>query len=116
MAEKYKPVTFLNSRGETISNDPVFRAQQIMAGVKVDDSNEDITTEQVDENGKRTYGELDAKELKALASERGVDISGLKKVGEVRKALIDADAKSSSDAAGETNTGAEPTGTPGSAE
>ena len=46
----------------------------------------------VDDDGNRTYKELDSRGLKALAGEREVDISGLKTVGEVRKALIDADA------------------------
>ena len=48
-----------------------------------------------DEAGNRTYAELDSKGLKALAGERNVDIAGLKTVGQVRAALVDADAKAS---------------------
>lgn len=97
--QQYKPVTFLNSRGETISNDPVWKAQQTIQAAGADNGASDDDNldkePQLDADGNRTYGELDGKELKALAEERGVDISGLKKVGEVRQALIDADAANS---------------------
>lgn len=92
-AEEYIPVTFENSLGETISNDPIFLAQRTLeaaglgasAGRAPTDGDEAIDLEQY------PYADLKGAELKALASERGVDITGLKTVGEVRKALSDAD-------------------------
>lgn len=116
-------VTFENSLGETISNDPRWLAEQTLAAAGVgsadkdaeiaelkakleaiesatvatassdDDDVEDDDEVPTDESGARTYTELDGKALKALANERQVNISGLKKVGEVRKALIAADAE-----------------------
>lgn len=85
---KTETVTFLNSRGEVISNDPVWKAQQLL-GIKPDDSDEEM----LDEN---PYANMTARELKDLAAERGVDISGLKKVGEVREALAAADEEAKS--------------------
>lgn len=80
---KTETVTFLNSRGEVISNDPVWKAQQLL-GIKPDDSNDEMPEE-------NPYANMSARELKDLAAERGVDISGLKRVGEVRDALAAAD-------------------------
>lgn len=68
-----------------------------LAAQQVEDSLEDDDADEVepdlDEAGARTYKELDGKALKNLAGERGVDISGLRKVGEVRAALVANDAK-----------------------
>lgn len=87
MSDNYKAVTFKNSLGETISNDPIFLAQRTLAAAgisgKVDDSGDAF-----DEN---PYSDLKAAELKELAKERGVDIKGLKTVGDVRNALVAAD-------------------------
>ena len=75
----HEPVTFLNSRGEVITNDPILRAQQLLGiDPSADDSDEEIGDE---------FEDLGGKELKALAKEREVDISGLRTVGEVREAL-----------------------------
>jgi len=115
MTKSYQPVYFENSLGEKISNDPVFKAQQTLlaAGVGFADSqplaaqdqlkraaaqdddslpdNDDDDTPPTDGDGFRTYEELDGRQLKAEAKTREVDISGLKKVGEVRAKLIEAD-------------------------
>jgi hypothetical protein len=56
----------------------------------------------VDDAGNRTYAEVSGKELKTLARDRGVDIAGMTKVGQVREALIAADAGTGS---GETGSG-----------
>ena len=87
---KTEAVTFLNSRGEVISNDPVWKAQQLL-GIKPDDSDDEMPEE-------NPYANMSARELKELAAERGVDISGLKRVGEVRDALAAADEEAKSDA------------------
>lgn len=114
----YTPVVFEDSKGNKISNDPVYLAQQTLeaAGITYaqsqpatmqsalvnasggapaapqapsdDDEIGDDDTPDVDADGKRTYKELDGKGLKTLAAQREVDITGLKKVGEVRAALI----------------------------
>ncbi len=118
--EKYEPVVFLDSAGNEISNDPVWHAQKTLraAGVSFDNSQPDAQArlleqqnaaataddddeidadaaepeQDVDDSGARTYKELKGAELKSLASTRGVDITGAKTVGDVRKALIAADA------------------------
>lgn len=89
MAEKHKPVTFTNSLGEVISNDPIFLAQQTLAraGMGASDADQSI-------DGDNPYADLGGKELKALAKERGVDITGLKTLGQVRDALVAADEES----------------------
>lgn len=115
-------VTFLNSAGEVISNDPGYRARKYLeehgepednseelealrvaneakdaeleslraqlaaaqansAGVDDDDEEEDDAPEKDEFTG------LGGKELKALAKDRNVSISGMKTVGEVRTAL-----------------------------
>lgn len=102
MADQYEPVTFLNSAGEVISNDPIYLAQQQLAAAGLinpqvtpvvpvahddDELGEDSDEDKVD------YATLNGPQLKALAKERGVDIKGLRTVGEVRKALADAEAE-----------------------
>ena len=48
LPEGYEPVTFLNSKGETITNDPVLLAQQRIDSItgvdstKRDDSNDEV--------------------------------------------------------------------------
>lgn len=120
--EKYEPVVFLDSVGNEISNDPVWHAQKTLraAGVSFensqpdaqarlleqqnataddDDELETADTEpevDTDDSGARTYKELKGADLKSLASTRGVDITGARTVGDVRKALIGADAEAAS--------------------
>lgn len=45
----------------------------------------------VDEAGARTYKELTGKALSSYAKDRGIDTTGMTKVGQVRAALIAAD-------------------------
>lgn len=111
--EKDPIVVFLDSEGNEISNDPRWHAMKTLreAGISFDQSqpeerqaafraaaedgdsldDDEPSDPEVDEDGIRTYKELDGKALKAVAGSRGVDISGLKKVGEVREALRAAD-------------------------
>ena len=56
-----------------------------------DDNDDEEEEYDLDDDGNRTYEELKGKELKSLANQRGVDISGMTKVGEVRAALVEAD-------------------------
>ena len=108
MAEKHKPVIFEDSAGNIISNDPIYLAQKTLeaAGVsfensqpneladaakqaaKTEETPAETVEESLDDDGNRDYDELDGKGLMSLASERGVDITGLKKVAQVREALI----------------------------
>lgn len=99
MSNSYKPVTFLNSKGEVISNDPVYLAQQTLAAANISmgsnsgddrDDSEDLLDETPD------YTHLKGKDLGQYARERGVDIKGLK-AGEVRQALMDLDAEEATD-------------------
>jgi len=100
MKLKHTPVIFKDAAGNLITNDPVLRAHQTLgediseylteaptsAGVgDVSRTNDD---EEIDTD---PYNELGGKELKKLAADRGVNIRGLKTVGEVRQALRDAD-------------------------
>lgn len=109
--ETYEPVTFENSLGETISNDPIYLAQKTLenAGIAFNQSQPaqlaaaqaaaaDDSDEDLDEDEATDYSKLGQKELKELADERGVDISSAKKVGEVRQLLIDADVKAAAEA------------------
>ena len=80
----HKPVIFYNSRGEEISNDPIWKAQRVL-GIQAETTSDD---EEIDTD---PYSALNGTELKALAAERGVDIKGLTKVGQVRDALRRAD-------------------------
>lgn len=101
MSDKYVPVVFEDSEGNTISNDPVYRAQQTLAaaGVSFAESQpEQLATnaraaDDVDlgDDDAEDYKAFDGTELKAMADERGVDRKGLKTVGELRQALISAD-------------------------
>lgn len=88
MGEKYTPVIFENSLGETISNDPIFLAQRTLKAAGITGA---TRPDDHDEYMPSAYDELKGSELKALALERGVDITGLKTVGQVREALTAAD-------------------------
>ncbi len=73
-------VIFGDGQGGFVSNDVAFNAEEYA----------EFLAGSTEEAG--PYDGLDAKALKALAAEREVDITGLKKVGEVRAALTAADA------------------------
>lgn len=77
-------VTFLDAEGNEISNDPRWQARKLLGLSSGAD-------EEMPED-ESPYASLGGAELKKLAQERGVDIKGLKKVGEVRAALEAADA------------------------
>lgn len=119
--QEYQAVVFLDSAGNEISNDPIWHAQKRLAeaglgdgptpqvgvavgipavplGASDDDSIDSATPADLDSSGNRTYKELNGQELQALAKERNVDITGLKKVGEVRDALKKADADAAAQA------------------
>jgi hypothetical protein len=134
----YEPVVFEDSRGNIISNDPVFLARQTLAAAGLADDapkaqpkkavkkpavaptpepeaiadEEELSDDETDDEAEadeeveeeveedeeaeevevRDYSELAGPELKALATQRGVDTTGMKKASEVRAALIEADA------------------------
>lgn len=97
-------VVFELPDGTEVSNDPRWLARKTLASTGVDidamqakiaelqaqideanaasEEDDDQTNEDGDE-----FDKLNGKELKALAAERNVDISGMTKVGEVRDAL-----------------------------
>ena len=112
--EKDDIVTFLNSAGEEISNDPRWLAKKNLAnsGTDVDalqaenealkarlaaleagatDDSAGVDEDEAQKDDGDDYDKLDGKALKALAGERGVDIKGMTKVSEVRAALREAD-------------------------
>lgn len=119
MAKKQEEefVTFEDSQGNVISNDPRYLAKKTLeeagygitftqsspeqqhqnlrqaAGVSDDEELGEDDNDKVED-----YKTYDGAALKKLASARGVDISGMKKVGEVRKALMDDDAAKSANA------------------
>lgn len=96
-ATKYEPVTFENSLGEIISNDPVFHAQRTLEAYGVDNDSRvpavhrekgPADDAEFDDN---PYAYMDQKALKALAIERNISLKGLKTLGEVRAAFAAAD-------------------------
>ena len=112
--EKDDIVTFLNSAGDEISNDPRWLAKKNLAnsGTDVDalqaenealkarlaaleasttDDSAGVDEDEAQKDDGDDYDKLDGKALKALAGERGVDIKGMTKVSEVRAALREAD-------------------------
>lgn len=74
------PVTFLNSAGEIISNDPFYLAQQTLSKAGVEGKAPDF-----DVPG--PYDKLTGDELKALAKEREISTKGFKKASQYRDAL-----------------------------
>lgn len=114
MAENdYKPVIFENSLGEIISNDPVYLAQRTLAraGINYGSTASTDDDDAIDDVEVSPYAELKGAALKAAAADKGVDIKGLKTVGEVRAALTAhdeaeaaaAEAESDDDAAGDNS-------------
>jgi len=101
---KHEPVVFEDSRGNKISNDPVWLAEQTLKNAKAAMGAEDPTAsaQGTDKNNElidtSPYADMDGKALKAAASDKGVDITGLKTVGEVKAALIAFDEKTAADA------------------
>lgn len=115
-------VVFEDSEGNLISNDPRFHALQQLGvdmsqGVSFDQSQPAeaeertakvanstpqpktapaVTSPHTDDDGNRTYKELEGKDLVAFAKERGVETKGLK-AREVRQLLIDQDNESEED-------------------
>lgn len=98
MADDNKPVVFLDAEGNEISNDPRWHAQKLLDQDKQNRQNLEALgtagklqdTAQDDDLDK-----MDGKALKATAETEGVDIDGLKKVGEVREAIRAARARTS---------------------
>lgn|SRR5690606_15410529 len=102
-------VTFLDSRGRVISNDPRFHLRKMqeqeearLANLQQQEveATEEQPSEEADEAAEEEpteddedkaqgddLDELRGKELKALAAEEGVDITGLTKVSQVREAI-----------------------------
>jgi len=105
-------VTFLDSRGRVISNDPRFHLRKMQEQeearlanlqqqeVEATEESEEQPSEEADEAAEEEpteddedkaqgddLDELRGKELKALAAEEGVDITGLTKVSQVREAI-----------------------------
>lgn len=102
MSDNYVPVVFEDSLGNEISNDPVWLARRTLEqyqatagynqGPLVPASQQDDGDDDLDApEGPEDYKGLNGTALKELAAERGVDITGLTKVGQVRSALIEDD-------------------------
>ncbi len=106
----YEPVVFENSRGEEISNDPVWQARRTpdQAGLASAPGNtfEGNTSARPEDDDYVLTGYEDVKgaELADLAKSRGIEYKG-KKAGEVRAALAAQDADTSGDAEGTAGQG-----------
>lgn len=95
---EHQPVVFENSQGEEVSNDPVWIAQKTLEryGVQQGVAFGQVRPERPADSDEplldtSKYNDLSGAELKKLAEDRGVDISGLKTKGQVREALATAD-------------------------
>lgn len=107
MKLKHTPVVFKDANGNLITNDPVLKAHQTLGQDISEFLTEPPTSAGVGTATRRAsddeeidtdpYNDLNGKELKQLAGDRGVSIKGLKTVGEVRQALRDADAAAEAD-------------------
>ena len=87
LPEGYEPVTFLNSQGETITNDPVLLAQQRIDSITgVDSTKRDDSNDEVEQDD-NPISSMSGGELKEYAKANGIDIKGLKTVGEVRERI-----------------------------
>lgn len=104
----YEPVVFENSRGEEISNDPVWQARRTLdqAGLASTPGNTLERTARPDDDDYVLTGYEDVKgqELVDLAKSRDIDYKG-KKAGEVRALLAAQDADTSGDAKGTAGEG-----------
>lgn len=67
-------------------------AEEVEDDEDIESEDEESEDEEVEEDTPRDYTELDGKAVSALAKERGVDVTGLTKVKEVRAALMADDA------------------------
>ena len=76
---KHEAVTFLDSSGNTISNDPVYLAQQTLSQAGVGGR------EDFDIPG--PYDELTGDQLKAEVKKRGISARGFRKASQFREAL-----------------------------
>lgn len=120
----YEPVVFQNSLGEEISNDPIWHAKRTLeqAGITLPAEQQSVAANAAaaarndedddldgDEDEKpEDYKKFDGPALKKIAKDRGIDISGFGKVGELRAALIQADVdKAAQDEVDAANSGAD---------
>jgi hypothetical protein len=84
-----EPVVFLWPDGTEFSNDPIWLARKRLAEFQMANPTAPrVPLGPDDDTDFSEYDDMDGKALKAVANEKGVDISGLKKVGQVRAALI----------------------------
>ena len=79
MATVEPEVTFLNSAGEEVSNDPRWHARKTLESYG--------GKEVVDFDIPGPYDELEGAELKALTKERGIKTTGFRKASQFRDAL-----------------------------
>lgn len=101
-------VTFLNSAGEEISNDPLWLAQKQLSDAGV----EHYSAPEFDVPG--DYDEFDGAALKALAKERKISLVGIRKASAIRELLeqwdednesADGDSSDEDDDSGNDSTG-----------
>ena len=84
-------VTFEDSSGNTISNDPNYLALERLKAAGISTEGGARTPADHDEELTTPYDHLKQTELKDLAKKHGVDIKGVKTLGELRGRLDDAD-------------------------
>lgn len=83
------PVIFLWPDGTEFSNDPDWQAARRMEAYAVAHPGAPrVGTGPSDDTDFSEYDDMDGPALKAAAKEKGVDITGLKKIGLVRAALV----------------------------
>lgn len=90
MTDDNKPVVFHDADGNEISNDPRWHAAKLLAQDKKNAENlQALGTagQLVDSADDDDLDEMNGKQLKETAETEGVDITGLKKVSEVRTAI-----------------------------
>lgn len=98
MAQNDDMVVFHDSDGNEISNDPRWHHRKFAEQEKERLQNLESTPgDSDDEIEKDELDELNGRQLKKLAEEEDVDISGLTKVGQVREAIRSARAQQRTD-------------------
>lgn len=111
--QKEKYVTFLNSAGEEISNDPRWLAEKTLSAYGVGQKAPDFEIA-------GPYDEItDGKELQALAKSRGIPIKGIRsatKIRELLEAWDDENPESDTDDDDEESTGDGQSGDSGNSE